>query len=235
MEDVKTLIESFREYRDLLTPVTENLREFADTYDSLRGDIERLNAAFEGDVSGNLDRIYKTLSSEAAKAQSLAHEIDAFLVKSERYEKEVETLSRTLGKLESTLDALSKLEGEAEEQIGRLESTLDEKRKNYNLKELERTVANYNAGVNKVAEFINKDVAAALSENNDKLTGIRARFTELEAGVREGNAGIESLTASFLSTSELLRKVTEGESVNESYIYDILDRWAADRGIKRKK
>ena len=235
MEDVKALIESFREYRDLLTPVTENLREFADTYDSMRGDIDRLSAAFEGDVTGNLEKIYKTLSSEAAKAQSLAHEIDAFLAKSERYEREVETLTRTLGKLEGTLDALGKLESEAEEQIGKLESTLDEKRKNYNLKDLERTIGNYNAGVNRVAEFINKDVAASLAENNDKLNSIKARFTALETGVKQGNDSIEALTASFLATGDLLRKVTEGESVNESYIYDILDRWAADRGVKRTK
>ena len=235
MEDVKALIESFREYRDLLTPVTENLREFADTYDSMRGDIDRLSAAFEGDVTGNLEKIYKTLSSEAAKAQSLAHEIDAFLAKSEKYEREVETLSRTLGKLEGTLDALGRLESEAEEQIGKLESTLDEKRKNYNLKELERTIGNYNAGVNRVAEFINKDVAAALAENNDKLNSIKARFSDLETGVRKGNDDIEALTASFIATGDLLRKVTEGESVNESYIYDILDRWAADRGVKRTK
>jgi len=235
MEDVKALIESFREYRDLLTPVTENLREFADTYDSMRGDIDRLSSAFEGDVTGNLEKIYKTLSTEAAKAQSLAHEIDAFLVKSERYEKEVETLSRTLTKLEGTLESLTRLESEAEEQIGKLESTLEEKRKNYNLKELERTIGNYNAGVNRVAEFINKDVAASLSENNDKLNSIKARFAELEEGVKQGNGSIDALVASFVATGDLLRKVTEGESVNEAYIYDILDRWAADRGVKRKK
>jgi len=235
MEDVKTLIESFREYRDLLTPVTENLREFADTYDGLKGDIERLSSAFEGDVTGNLEKIYNTLSSEAAKAQSLAHEIDAFLAKSERYERELETLSRTLTKLEGTLDALSRLEGEAEEQIGKLETTLEEKRKSYNLKELERTIGNYNAGVNRVAEFINKDVAASLAENNDKLNSIKARFASLEEGMQQGNESIGTLAASFSTTSELLRKITEGEYVNEGYIYDILDKWAADRGVKRKK
>ena len=235
MEDVKALIGAFREYRDLLTPVTEELRAFADTYDGLKGDIERLSDAFAGDVTGNLDKIYKTLSSQAAKAQDLSHEIDAFLVKSERYEKEAEKMSCTLEKLETTLESLSKLEGEAEAQIGKLEATLDEKRKNYNLNELERTVGNYNAGVNRVAEFINKDVAASLSENNDKLNGIKERFVDLEADVKEGNRTIDSLVSSFSATSDLLRKITEGESVNEAYIYDILDRWAADRGVKRKR
>ena len=235
MEDVKTLIETFREYRDLLTPITENLRDFADTYDGMKGDIERLSAAFEGDVTGNLDRIYKTLSAEAAKAQSLSHEIDSFLSRSERYEGELKKLSATLGKLDDTLDSLSKLETEAETQIGKLESTLEERRKNYNLKELERTVANYQAGVTKVSEYINHDVVASLQDNNDKLNSIRDGMEELRVGLREGNQGMETLVESFASTSELLRKVTEGEKVNEAYIYDILDRWAADRGVKRKK
>ena len=235
MEDVKTLIETFREYRDLLTPITENLRDVADTYDGMKGDIERLSAAFEGDVTGNLDRIYKTLSAEAAKAQSLSHEIDAFLARSETYEGQLAKLTATLGKLDCTLDSLSKLESEAETQIGKLEATLEERRKNYNLKELERTVANYQAGVAKVSEYINRDVVSSLQDNNDKLNSIRDGMEEIRVGIREGNRDMESLVESFATTSELLRKVTEGEQVNEAYIYDILDRWAAERGIKRTK
>ena len=235
MEDVKSLIEAFKEYRDLLTPITENLREFADTYDGMKGDIERLSAAFEGDVSGNLDRIYKTLSGEAAKAQSLSQEIDKFLARSARYESEAEKLGATLAKLEATLSSLSRLEAEAETQIGKLESTLDERRKSYNLKELERTVANYQAGVTRVGEFINKDVVSALQDNVDKLNSIRDGFEEIRSGIEENNKGVTELVTSFSTTSELLRKVTEGNTVNEQYIFDILDKWAADRGVKRKK
>ena len=235
MEDVKSLIEAFKDYRDLLTPITENLREFADTYDGMKGDIQRLSAAFEGDVTGNLDRIYKTLSAEAAKAQSLSQEIDKFLARSAKYESEAEKLGSTLAKLEGTLESLSRLESEAETQIGKLESTLDERRKNYNLKELERTVANYQAGVTRVSEFINRDVASSLQENVDKLNSIRDGFEEIRSGIETGNKGIEDLVSSFSTTSDLLRKVTEGETVNEQYIFDILDKWAADRGVKRKK
>ena len=235
MEDVKSLIEAFKEYRDLLTPITENLRDFADTYDGMKGDIERLSAAFEGDVSGNLDRIYKTLSGEAAKAQSLSQEIDKFLARSARYESEAEKLGATLAKLEATLSSLSRLEAEAETQIGKLESTLDERRKSYNLKELERTVANYQAGVTRVGEFINKDVVSALQDNVDKLNSIRDGFEEIRSGIEENNKGVTELVTSFSTTSELLRKVTEGNTVNEQYIFDILDKWAAERGVKRKK
>jgi len=235
MEDVNGLITAFKEYRDLLTPITENLREFADTYDGMKGDIERLSAAFEGDVTGNLDRIYKTLSAEAEKAQSLSQEIDKFLARSARYESEAARLSATLTKLEDTLESLSKLEADAETQIGKLESTLDERRKNYNLKELERTVANYQAGVERVGEFINRDVATSLTQNVDKLNSIRDGVEELRAGIESGNRGVTELVATFATTSDLLRKVTEGERVNEEYIFDILDRWAADRGVKRKK
>ena len=235
MDDIKNLIDTFKDYRDLLTPITENLRDFADTYDGMKGDIERLSAAFEGDVTGNLDRIYKSLSSEAEKAQSLSKEIDLFLARSAKYESEAERLGATLAKLEGTLESLSRLEAEAETQIGKLESTLDERRKNYNLKELERTVANYQAGVSKISEFINRDVAASLQENYDKLSSIKDGFDDLRAGVKEGNQSIETLIQSFATTSEFLRKATEGEHVNEAYIYDLLDRWAADRGVKRKK
>ena len=130
---------------------------------------------------------------------------------------------------------MSRLENEAETQIGKLESTLDERRKNYNLKELERTVANYQAGVERVGEFINRDVASSLRENVDKLNSIRDGVEEMRAGIESGNKSVETLAATFVTTSDLLRKLTEGETVNEGYIYDILDKWAADRGVKRKK
>ncbi|HCU55836.1 MAG TPA: hypothetical protein DIC18_00705, partial [Clostridiales bacterium] len=204
-------------------------------YDGLKGDIERLSAAFEGDVTGNLDRIYKTLSSEAEKAQNLSHEIDRFLERSEKYERQVSSLTSTLGKLEGTLDALSKLESDAETQIGKLEATLDERRKNYNLKELERTVANYQASVTRVSDFINRDVASSLQENYDKLNVIKDGFDEIRSGIQEGNKNIDDLVSSFATTSELLRKVTDGKAVNDAYLYELLDQWAADRGIKRKK
>ena len=57
----------------------------------------------------------------------------------------------------------------------------------------------------------------------------------MRTGIESGNKSVEALAATFVTTSDLLRKLTEGETVNEGYIYDILDKWAADRGVKRKK
>lgn len=235
MENIESLITAFKEYRDMLVPITTNLKEFADTYEMLKGDIEKLNAAFDGSVTSGLDKIYKSLSTEASKAANLSGEIDAFLARSEKYAEGVSRLGNSLGKLDETLTNINRLEGEAETQIGKLSAVMEEKRKNYNIKDLERTIDGYNAGVQRVSEFINKDVAEALSQNRDTLNGIRQRCDDLGSNIsKEGNS-VADLAAKFGETNELLRKMTDGEKVNEEYIYTILDRWAEDRGVKRKK
>ncbi|MBQ9114425.1 MAG: hypothetical protein IJY07_00655 [Clostridia bacterium] len=77
--EVKLLIETFKSYRDLLTPIQSNLNDFIATYSGVQSDIDRLNQAFSGDARGNLDKIYRTLSSQAEKATDLSSQIDRFM------------------------------------------------------------------------------------------------------------------------------------------------------------
>ncbi|MDD4316280.1 MAG: hypothetical protein PHC84_03865, partial [Clostridia bacterium] len=167
--DVKLLIETFRGYRDLLTPVQQNLHDFVETYDSMKNDIEKLNTAFQGDVQGNLEKIYKNLSSQAERATDLSSRINQFMNMTEKYTEGVGRLGTLLSRIEERLKAVGDLETKAEEQIGKLDEILEEKKKSYNIKDLQRTLESYNANVQKVSEYINKDIAEALSQNYKKL------------------------------------------------------------------
>ena len=53
-EDLKTLIDAFIGYRDLLTPIQSGLSDFLETYNGVRDDIEKLNSAFDGSAQSNL-------------------------------------------------------------------------------------------------------------------------------------------------------------------------------------
>ena len=53
--------------------------------------------------------------------------------------------------------------------------------------------------------------------------------------VGEQGKAVAELTAMFAETSVLLRKAVENGSVNEQYIFDAFDKWAADRKVKIKK
>ena len=77
--EVRILIETFKNYRDLLTPIQSNLNDFIATYSGVQSDLDRLNQAFSGDARGSLDKIYRTLSSQAEKASDLSTQIDKFL------------------------------------------------------------------------------------------------------------------------------------------------------------
>ena len=46
---------------------------------------------------------------------------------------------------------------------------------------------------------------------------------------------IATLIATFAETTSLLKKVVEGSTVNEEYLFDAFDKWAADRKVKIKK
>jgi DNA repair ATPase RecN len=234
-EEVKTLIEAFRGYRDLLTPVQKNLNDFIETYDLMRDNIDKLNAAFGGDLKGRIEEIFKNLSRQAGKAADLSSRIDQLTGAANRYTSEVAQLVSLLEKTGERISSVNELEKRAEAQIGRLDVILEEKNKNYNLKELQRTLDGYNSNVQKVSEFINKDVADTLFQSRQKLDSIKGGIENIANTQRNDNIGIEKLLESYQSAGVLLKRIADKEDVNEAYIFEILDRWADSRRVKTKK
>lgn len=233
--DIKVLVDTFKNYRDLLSPIQANLSDFIDTYEQMRGDIERLNSSFSGDVKGNLESIYKNLSVQADKASDLSTKIDNFIRITNKYTADITKLISSFEKAEKSLAAINDLEARAEEQIGKLDIILEEKKKSYNLKELQKTLDSYNDNVQKVSEFINKDVAEVLAQNNKKLEILQHSNDTLLKRVEEERGSIERLIESYEATNTELRKIVDKEGVNEEYIYDILDKWATKRGKGKKR
>ncbi|MBQ8177770.1 MAG: hypothetical protein IJ033_01125 [Clostridia bacterium] len=233
--EVKLLIETFKSYRDLLTPIQSNLNDFIATYSGVQSDIDRLNQAFSGDARGNLDKIYRTLSSQAEKATDLASQIDRFMRMSNRYTDEITKLLGTVEKVADKLENISDLETKAETQLGKLESILDEKRKSYNVKELQRTLENYDDNVRRMNEFINKDVAEKVADSNQKINAVKSGSEAMLSRISQEKTSIEELTQTYRETNKLLRQIIEKDDVNEAYLYDILDNWAKDRKVKIKK
>ncbi len=233
--DIKTLIETFRGYRDLLSPVQNSLHDFAETYDAMRGDIDKLNVAFKGDIQGNLEKIYKNLSAQAERATDLSSRINQFITMTDKYTEGVGKLTAVISKVEERLKIVNDMEQKAEEQIGRLDDILEEKKKGYNLRELQRTLENYNANVQKVSEYINKDIAEALSQNYKKLDIIKSGNDNLVKRISEENSGVEALLATHKSSNEMLKQIAEKGDVNQEYIFEILDKWAEERKVKIKK
>ncbi len=230
--EVKNLIDAFKGYRDLLTPIQSNLNDFIETYDEVKGDIERLNSAFSGDVKGNLDKIYRNLSSQAEKSADLSSAIDRFLRASGKYLADTEKLIGTLSRISDSLGAVNAIEAKAEEQLGKLDSVLEEKRKNYNVKELQKTVESYNENVRKMSDFINRDVALTVADSNKTLSDMKSTNKALLESISSETAAVSDLAAKYAENNALLRKIVEKKDVDEAYIYDMLDAWAEDRKVK---
>ncbi len=233
--DMKVLVDTFKGYRDLLGPIQTNLSDFIDTYEQMRGDIDRLNSSFSGDVKGSLESIYKNLSVQADKASDLSTKIDHFVKISNKYTADITKVITMFEKVEQNLVAVSELETKAEEQIGKLDAILQEKKKNYNLKELQRTLDNYNDNVQKVSEFINKDVAEVLTQNNKKLELLQSSNDILLSRIESERGSIERLIESYEETNSYLKIIVDKDGVNEEYIYDVLDNWAAKKGKGKRK
>ena len=233
--EVKILIETFKSYRDLLTPIQSNLNDFIATYSGVQSDLDRLNQAFSGDARGSLDKIYRTLSSQAEKASDLATQIDKFMRMSGKYTEDISKLLNTVENVADKLENISELETKAETQLGKLESILDEKRKSYNVKELQRTLENYDDNVRKMNEFINKDVAEKVADSNQKINAVKSGSEALMKNISNQKGSIEELTSTYRETNRLLKQIVEKDDVNEQHLYEVLDKWAETRRVKIKK
>lgn len=233
--EIKNLIDAFREYRDLLTPIEQNLKEFSISFDSISGDIKNLNSSFDGNVQQKLDTICKDLASQVEKAKNLSNQVDNFMASTNRYVNSVDRLISICSRIEEKLSTVDKIQNEAESQIERLDSIIEEKKKTYNIKQLEKNLETYNIGVQKVSEFINKDVADVLKVNSEKIQQIQDKNNSVFQSIADEKYSIEKLIQSYASNNELLKKIVEKNDVNEQYIYEILDKWADSRKIKTKK
>lgn len=235
MNEFKELIESFVAYRNILTPLQESLRSVVESYGSIKDDLTRLDKTFSGETKQQLDKIYSTLASQAKSSQDLAQKIEKFATSSDRYVQAIEEMTAKFSSIEEKLRAVDELEKGAEAQLKRLDTIIDEKRVSYNVKDLQRSLDAYNKNVEKVSEFINKDIASVLQQNGKTIEEVRRENEALSREVSEQNKTVNELIGTFRETTTLLRKTVESESVNEEYLFDVLDRWASDRKVKIKK
>ena len=233
--EIKNLISTFKEYRDLITPIEQNLKAFSLSFDSIKEDIQNLNSGFDGSLQSKLDKIYKELSTQAEKAKTLTQEVDRFMSTTNKYICGVDNLISLLGKIEDKIKTVDYVEAKAESQIEKLSTIIDEKRKNYDITQLEKNLETYNVGVEKINEYINKDVADSLKTSSEKISQIQDKNNSILETILEEKNSIEKLVESYNSSNKLLKKIVETNDVNEQYIFEILDKWAEDRKVKTKK
>ena len=158
-----------------------------------------------------------------------------FLQSSNRYTEEVNKLISTFESISGRISSVNELEAKAEEQIGKLDTILDEKRRSYNLKDLEKSLDQYNANLQNVSDFINKQVAENIIENTRSIQSVKDGNENIAKRLEEEKKSVDDLVGEYKSSNELLRKIVENQDVNEEYIFDIIDRWAESRKVKTKR
>lgn len=234
-KEVESLIEAFVGYREMIVPIQTELHEFLTTYDSLKDSVDKLRTSFSDEAKDKLNEIYKSLSSQAKKSEEMANRVDEFLNSTNKYTEGLNKLVSTFDGINNKLSSMNNLEKQAEEQIGKLEELIEEKRKNYNLKELQRSLEAYNANIEATTDFINKDIAESVVESAKMVQSIKDGSENIVKYIEEEKKNVAELAENYLVSSELLKKIIEKNDVNEEYIFDILDRWADSRKVKHKK
>ena len=232
---IKELIDSFVAYRNLIAPLQESLRSVSKTYEEIRNDLDNLTKSFSGNAVNQLEKVHATLNAQAKSGEELGKRIEQYASSGEKYADAVKGMSSSFSEVVNRIDSLSEIEKSAESQLAKIDALITEKRSSYNLKELQKSLDGYNKNVEKISDFINKDIASVLKQNADKIEAIRKENEELSAVVAEQGKGIATLVSEFSETSALLKKLVEGSTVNEEYLFDAFDKWAEDRKVKIKK
>ena len=232
--EVKELIVQFKAYRDLLLPVQKNLNDFTDTYDIMRENIDKLNTAFEGDVKGKMEELFRQMSTQASKTASLSERIDKLTEMTQNFATETQKLMGSFSTLEKAVMTINSLEQRAEEQIAKLDEAVSYKTKNYNVKELERSLETYNQDVRKVSEFINKNVGESLQGTQKQVDAMKTGLDGIVRMQNQDSETLKTLLENYKVSNDFLRKITESKDVNEAYLFDILDKWAESRRLKIK-
>lgn len=233
--EVNALIDAFVGYREMLVPIQTDMHEFLETYGAMKNDVDKLNDAFSGDVQGKLAEIYKLLESQAEKSEALTRKVDEFLKSTNKYTEEVDKLMTMFQSIQGRISDVNELETKAEEQIQKLDTIIEEKRRNYDLKDLKKSLDQYNSNLQSVGDFINRDVADNIISNTKFIQEIKSGNENIAKRLEEEKLSIDALATSYVESNNLLKTIVEKQDVNEEYIFDILDRWAESRRVKTKK
>lgn len=234
-DSVKQLTESFIAYREMLAPLQEGLNAVSATYGEIRDDLDALSKNLSGNAAGQLERVHAALNAQAKNGQELNRRIEEYSKSGEEFAKAVKDMSESFSELTERIASLEDMENKARGQMEKIDRLIEEKKANYNLKDLQKSLDRYSVNMEKISEFINRDVAAVIKQNADKIDYIRKENDELKAIVTQQSDDIAALADAFAETTALLKKVVEGSTVNEQYLFDLLDRWAADRKVKIKQ
>ena len=232
---IKELIDSFVAYRNLLAPLQDSLHSVSKSYEEIRNDLDNLTKSFSGNAANQLEKVHSTINAQAKSGQELGRRIEEYATSSEKYAQAVNDMSSRFSEVVNRIDSLSKIEKSAQSQLAQIDNLITEKKSSYNLKELQKSLDGYNKNVEKISDFIYKDIASVLKQNAEKIETIRKENEELSTAVAEQGKDIAILITEFSQTSALLKKLVEGSSVNEEYLFDAFDKWAADRKVKIKK
>jgi len=230
---IKQLIDTFIEYRNLLTPIQKNLSDFLSSYEQVKTTIEKLSLSFEGDLQKQLLSMFDKMEKEAKKAAELSGQIDKLSLSTDKYSSAINQVTAQFSKIEGRLNALLDIDKRAGEQLAKIEAITEEKSKSYNLKELQGALDGYNKDIRRVSEFLNKDIADVMMENGRQLSDIRKGMDGI---VKEhGGEDLKELLIVQKESAAFLRKIVEDKDVNEVYLFEVLDRWAESRKVKSKK
>ena len=232
---IKELIESFVAYRNLIAPLQESLHQVSKTYEEIRNDLDDLTKSFSGNAVNQLEKVHATINAQARSGQELSKRIEEYSQSGEKYAQAVKDMSVRFSEVVNKIDTLSEIERTAQSQLARIDSLIAEKRSSYDLRGLQKSLDSYNTNVEKISDFINKDVAQVLKQNADKIESIRKENEELAKVVAEQGKSVTALVTEFSNTSALLKTLVEGGAVNEAYLFDAFDKWAEDRKVKIKK
>lgn len=234
-QDIQKLIASFIEYRNMFSPIEENLKLFADTYENLRDEVQKIGKSLDGNLQEKLDGIYKDINSQFEKTRILSSQIEGFKQKTDEFSSQMQKLLNVLSLIDNKIERLDSIEDRALKQIEKLDQLIERKDKTYNVKELEDKIESYNTNIQKVSEFINEDIGNALKDTNEKIEFIRDKNESVLENLIAEKTNLEELLKYYSASNQILKTISEKEDINEEYVFELLDKWAKSRKLKIKK
>ena len=94
--------------------------------------------------------MYKEISKQFEKTKELTTQIDNFSQKTNRFINQLDNLMGVFSNIENSINSINSIEKKADMQLDKLNTLMFEKRKNYDVKELEKNLESYNNNIQKI-------------------------------------------------------------------------------------
>lgn len=242
MEDkLKKVAQELGEQNTLMNEVNKNLLDFIDKYKLLQAELGKITAPDSVDLAKKINEVTSSIQKTQESVKLYSDRVDNGIESVNNIANGFEAVKNGLKEVEDRLFNTNKQSIEflkAQEKTISTINNLDESVKtiqNIDFSNYETMIKTYTEKLGDLTNKVDDGLQKQLSDNSQKIEKIETAVEQLILDSFNQGKLLAELVDNIKKSNEVLLEVSRREYTYEESFKALMDKWADENGVKRKK